>query len=94
MSRTFGHFKDKDTEAQPGSSNWLKVMWLRKAASRIPAHMPGPSVPPTNHSCGPHPLFFELGWVLTQEVGSGTPRCSPVSGVTCSSTHSGACAQS
>ena len=63
MSRTFGHFKDKDTEAQPGSSNWLKVMWLMKAASRIPAHMPGPSAPPTNHSCCPHPLFFELGRV-------------------------------
>ena len=50
MSRTFGHFKDKNTEAQPGSSNWLKVkvMWLIKAAMRIPALMPGPSVPSTH----------------------------------------------
>ena len=48
MSRTFGRFKDKNTEAQPGSSNWLKVMWLIKAAMSIPALMPGPSVPSTH----------------------------------------------
>lgn len=57
MSRTFGHFKDKDTEAQPGSSNWLKVMWLMKAASRIPAHTPGPSAPPSHPQLLPASSF-------------------------------------
>lgn len=61
----FSHFKDKNTETQPGLRNWLKVMWLISGSARISPHTSGPYIlPTTSLPAAPAPPFIlALGWI-------------------------------
>lgn len=98
MSRIYSHFKDKSNEAQPGLSNWFKVMRLIKAIAGVLPTSLDPVLFLSNSCCPcPHSsLLLALGLLdgggggssgRGVEVGGGG-RCSLISGVAYPCPHS------
>lgn len=65
VSKIYSHFKDKNTETQPGLRNWLKVMWLISGSTRTSPHTSGLYIlPTTSLPAAPAPPFITSSFGL------------------------------